>query len=270
MQKRPDPMDARLQAAYSVGDWSLLTRLCRQALRKNGRHHKAHRLLGFALAQTGDIESALQAYRQAAALWPQDAELLINYANVLLMSGRNDQALAVMQQVAIANPNDREVLAAYGKAQAGAGQLDQALETIRRAQTPDRPDWRLVSAEGAVLDQLGRSKEARDRYNNALQIQPNEPSVLSNLGMSYVLSGDLKSGESYLRTAMAQPLADSRVRQNYALVIGLQGRFAEAEQIARQELMPQQADANVAYLRSMLSQQNAWKDLAQKDKKAGG
>ena len=80
MQKRPDPMDARLQAAYSAGDWSLLTRLCRQALRKNGRHHKAHRLLGFALAQTGDIESALQAYRQAAALWPQDAELLINYA----------------------------------------------------------------------------------------------------------------------------------------------------------------------------------------------
>ena len=75
MQKRPDPMDARLQAAYSVGDWSLLTRLCRQALRKNGRHHKAHRLLGFALAQTGDIEPALQAYRQAAALWPQDAPL---------------------------------------------------------------------------------------------------------------------------------------------------------------------------------------------------
>lgn len=217
-----------------------------------------------------ELANAARSYGTAYEKNPKDKTIGVNYANVLLMSGRNDQALAVMQQVAIANPNDREVLAAYGKAQAGAGQLDQALETIRRAQTPDRPDWRLVSAEGAVLDQLGRSREARDRYNNALQIQPNEPSVLSNLGMSYVLSGDLKSGESYLRTAMAQPLADSRVRQNYALVIGLQGRFAEAEQIARQELMPQQADANVAYLRSMLSQQNAWKDLAQKDNKAGG
>lgn len=48
MQKHSDPMDARLQAALDAQDWALLTRLCRQALRKNGRHHKAHRLLGFA------------------------------------------------------------------------------------------------------------------------------------------------------------------------------------------------------------------------------
>jgi Flp pilus assembly protein TadD len=55
------------------------------------------------------------------------------------------------------------------------------------------------------------------------------------------------------------------VRQNLALVVGLQGRFPEAEQIARRELSSQQADANVAYLRSMLSQQNAWQKLAAKD-----
>ncbi len=171
-------------------------------------------------------------------------------------------------EVAIANPTDREVLAAYGKAQAAAGQLEQALGTIGRAQTPDRPDWRLKSAEGAILDQLGRSNEARARYRDALDTQPNEPSVLSNLGMSYVLTGDLRTAETYLRQASQQPGADSRVRQNLALVVGLQGRFDEAEQIARRELSPQQADANVAYLRGMLSQQNAWAKLAAKDGKA--
>ena len=62
-----------------------------------------------------------------------------------------------------------------------------------------------------------------------------------------------------------QPSADSRVRQNLALVVGLQGRFPEAEQIARRELLPQQADANVAYLRGMLSQQNSWQKFAAKD-----
>ena len=55
------------------------------------------------------------------------------------------------------------------------------------------------------------------------------------------------------------------VRQNLALAIGLQGRFDEAQQIARQELSAEQAEANVAYLRGMLSQQNAWKQLAQND-----
>jgi Flp pilus assembly protein TadD len=196
---------------------------------------------------------------------PKDRTIGLNYANILRMNGKNTQALAVMQQVAIAYPTDREVLAAYGKAQAAAGQLEQALATIGRAQTADRPDWRLYSAEGAVLDQLGRSDEARRKYRMALESQPNEPSILSNLGMSYVLSGDLKTAESYLKNAAAQPGADSRVRQNLALVIGLQGRFAEADQIARRELDPAQAEANVAYLRSMLSQQNSWKQLAAKD-----
>ncbi len=120
-----------------------------------------------------------------------------------------------------------------------------------------------------MLDQLGRSADARAKYRQALDIMPNEPSVLSNLGMSYVLSGDLKMAETYLQQAISQPGADSRVRQNLALVVGLQGRFAEAEQIARRELTQQQADANVAYLRSMMSQQNAWQSLKGKDGKKG-
>ncbi|OHV79035.1 tetratricopeptide repeat protein [Rhizobium sp. LCM 4573] len=197
---------------------------------------------------------------------PKDKTTGLRYANVLRMTGKNAQALAVMQQVAIAHPADRDVLAAYGKAQAAAGQLEQALATITRAQTPDRPDWRLYSAEGAVLDQLGRSEEARRKYRMALDAQPNEPSVMSNLGMSYVLSGDLRTAETYMRSAAQQPAADSRVRQNLALVVGLQGRFAEAEQIARRELSQQQADANIKYLRGMLSQQNSWAKLAEKEK----
>ncbi len=201
---------------------------------------------------------------------PKDRNTGLQYANVLRMTGRNDQALAVMQQVAINYPTDREVLAAYGKAQAAAGQFEQALQTIGRAQTPDRPDWRLMSAEGAILDQLGRSQEARDQYRKALDIQPNEPSVLSNLGMSYLLTKDLKTAETYLRSAAEQPGADSGVRQNLALAVGLQGRFAEAEAIARKELSPDQAEANVAYLRGMLSQQNSWQKLAAKDTPEAG
>ncbi|MGO8318901.1 tetratricopeptide repeat protein [Rhizobium johnstonii] len=213
-----------------------------------------------------ELRSATDRLGQAYEKNPRDPVTGVNYANLLRMNGRDTQALAVMQQVAIANPGDRNVLAAYGKAQAAAGRFQQALDTIGRAQTPDRPDWKLISAQGAILDQMGRASDARQRYRDALDIQPNEPSILSNLGMSYVLTGDLRTAETYLRSAASQPTADSRVRQNLALVVGLQGRFPEAEQIARRELSPQQADANVAYLRGMLSQQNSWQKLAAKDK----
>jgi Flp pilus assembly protein TadD len=215
-----------------------------------------------------EVQSAARSLGSVYASNPNDKPTAMRYASVLQMGGDAGQSLAVMRKLAIAYPKDRDVLAAYGKALAAAGQLEPALDAVRRAQTPEYPDWKLASAEGAILDQMGDAKQARELYRKALELKPDEPSVLSNLGMSYVLEGDLRMAETYLRTASQQPGSDSRVRQNLALVVGLQGRFDEAEQIASQELSPDQAKANVAYLRQMLSQQNSWKQLKDGDKKA--
>jgi len=80
--------------------------------------------------------------------------------------------------------------------------------------------------------------------------------VLSNLGLSYMLTRDLPQAEQTLRRAYSNPRADGRVRQNLALVVGLQGRFAEAESIAKGDLPADEAAANVAYLREMLSRKD--------------
>jgi Flp pilus assembly protein TadD len=80
--------------------------------------------------------------------------------------------------------------------------------------------------------------------------------VLSNLGLSYMLTRELPQAEETLRRAYANPRADGRVRQNLALVVGLQGRFAEAETIAKGDLPADEAAANVAYLREMLSRKD--------------
>ncbi len=197
---------------------------------------------------------------------PKDKGAGLNYASLLRMTGRDDQALAVMRQLVIHHPQDNDVLSAYGKALASTGNLKDALGVIERAQRPDSPDWRLLSAKGAILDQLDRSAEAREFYRKALDIVPDEPTVLSNLGMSYLLTNDLAAAETYLRKANTRPGADSRVRQNLALVVGLQGRFDEAEQIASAELPPEAAKGNVDYLRQMLTQQNAWSQLKAEDK----
>jgi Flp pilus assembly protein TadD len=213
-----------------------------------------------------ELGSAGAKLGKAYAKNPSDKATAMGYSTVLQMNGKTEQSLAVMRKLAIAYPKDRDVLAAYGKSLAGAGELEPALDAVRRAQTPEYPDWKLLSAEAAILDQMGQSGEARNIYRRALDLKPNDPSILSNLGMSYVLKGDLRTAETYMRSASEQPGADSRVRQNLALVVGLQGRFEEAEKIAGQELSPDQAQANVAYLRGMLAQQNAWNQLEDKKK----
>jgi Flp pilus assembly protein TadD len=67
-----------------------------------------------------------------------------------------------------------------------------------------------------------------------------------------MLSKELPKAEEVLRQAYASPKADARVRQNLGLVVGLQGRFPEAEEIVKADLPPDQAAANVAYLKEML------------------
>lgn len=214
-----------------------------------------------------ELAASADALGRAYARNPKDANTAMRYAEALQISGRSDQALAVMRKLAIDYPKERQVLAGYGKALAAAGELEPALDAIRRAQTPEYPDWRLVSAEAAILDQLGQQAEARRLYGRALEMKPGEPSILSNLGMSHLLGGDLAQAEAYLRKATQAPGADSRVRQNLALVVGLQGRFKEAEEIATREMSPEQAKANVAYLRSMLAQQNTWSQLKDAERK---
>ena len=213
-------------------------------------------------ADAADAHRVAEAWGERYRANPKDVDAAIHYAQALRGNGQRSQAVAVLQQASIHNPRNTAVLGAYGRALAVAGNYQQALEVLGRAHNPDQPDWHILSVQGAVLDQIGRHEEAQRYYATALRIVPDEPSVLSNLGLSYALSKDLVRAETTLRRAAAQSRADPRVRQNLALVVGLQGRFSEAEGIARADLPSDEATANVAFLRQMLAQQNGWKEPA--------
>jgi Flp pilus assembly protein TadD len=192
---------------------------------------------------------------------PRDPDAAIRYARALRAIGQRTQAASVLEQAAIYNPRNRAVLGAYGRALADVANYSQALEVLGRAHTPDQPDWRILSVQGAVLDQMGRHDEAQRYYASALRLVPDEPAVLSNLGLSYALQHDLKRAESTLRQAAATTRASSKVRQNLALIVGLQGRFEEAETIAKADLPSDEAAANVAYLRQLLARPGKWNRL---------
>jgi Flp pilus assembly protein TadD len=210
-----------------------------------------------AAAPEADPRRAVEVYGERHRANPRDADAALRYGNALRASGQRAQASAVLEQATIAHPGNRALLAGYGRALADNGNFQQAFDVLTRAHTPENPDWRILSVQGTTLDQRGRHEEARRYYTSALKIVPDEPSVLSNLGLSYVLSKDLPKAEETLRRAYGNGQADARVRQNLGLVVGLQGRFAEAESIVKADLPPEEAAANVAYLKQMLSKDNA-------------
>ena len=72
------------------------------------------------------------------------------------------------------------------------------------------------------------------------------------------MGNDLTQAETHLRRAQGMQGVTSQIRQNLALVVGLQGRFDEARALFAAELPPDQVEANMAYIRAMLTQQNRW------------
>ncbi|MBN9007707.1 MAG: tetratricopeptide repeat protein [Rhizobiales bacterium] len=199
-----------------------------------------------------EARRAVDVYGDRFRANPKDADAALNYGRALRAIGQRGQAVAVLERAAILNPGNKAVLAGWGRALADNGQSQQAFDVLSRAHTPANPDWRILSVQGTTLDKLGRHEEARRYYASALRLKPDEPSVLSNLGMSYVLTKELPKAEAVLRRAYSSARADTRIRQNLALVVGLQGRFDEAESIVKADLPADEAEANVAYLKQML------------------
>jgi len=175
---------------------------------------------------------------------PDDKAIALNYARALRGMTENAQAVAILQRLAIKFPRDAEVLAAYGKALADAGRAREAADVLAHAHTPERPDWSVLSAQGSVADQLGDHEQAQAYYAAALKIVPAQPHVLANLGISYALSKKLPQAETALQEAAAQHDADKPVRQNLALVLALEGKFASAEEVARRDLDAKDAAAD--------------------------
>ena len=223
----------------------------------------------------GPQQATPEAWRKEVDLWapkfeanPADATAALRYARALRALDQKSQTVAVLQQAAIRSPNHAELLSAYGKALADVGRYKEASEVLSRAHSPERPDWRILSAQGAVADQMGDQAMAQGFYESALKLAPDEPSVMSNLGLSYALNKRLPEAEALLRQAADRPRADSRVRQNLALVLSLQGKFADAEAVLRRDLPPEEASAVLADMRSLVSQPNSWNAIKKADAKA--
>jgi Flp pilus assembly protein TadD len=210
---------------------------------------------------TGAISGDASTLGQLAARYkshPRDKVAIIYYAAALRAAGQAEQAVSVIENGLAVHRNDLDLRIAYAKALTAAGRFSQALTVADDAIDPASPDWNALLVKGAVLDQNGRNQEARALYTQALLIAPNEPSLEANLGLSYAMTNELDKAELHLRKAVSMRGAKGQVRQNLALVIGLQGRFEESRAMFAQDLPPEQVEANMDYIRALLTQQNRW------------
>ncbi|MEM7728858.1 MAG: tetratricopeptide repeat protein [Pseudomonadota bacterium] len=171
-----------------------------------------------------------------AAFWsheyelnPSDLEATLKLAAAVRKLGNPSRAVEITQTARQIHPRDPYLLAEHGAGLIADGRALDAIPVLDQGLRLAPSYARLWSLKGAALDQMEEYQAARDNYARALQITPNDPNVLTNLGLSHALSGDLRTAEMWLRRAADMPGSGAGARQNLALVLQLQGRTEEAD-----------------------------------------
>lgn len=142
----------------------------------------------------------------------------VRQAQLLRTNGDLNGAMMVLSQLMLAAPDDPRVVGEYGKLLVQQGRTGDAVQFLRRAVELQTNDWTLYSALGVAYDQMSDQANARLAYERALMLKPNEPAVLNNYAMSRMLAGDTQTARALLARAQATGSTDPKIASNVALL----------------------------------------------------
>jgi Flp pilus assembly protein TadD len=199
-----------------------------------------------------ELMKATEYWGQLYAKDPRNLEAALSYAKNLKAMGEKQRALSVLQQASVFHGNSRELAGEYGRLALEFDQISLADRLLAAADDPVNPDWRVISARGTVLAKQGKYKDAIPYYERALTFAHDHPSILSNLALAHAMNGDPKRAEAMLRQAAASDRDSLKIRQNLALVLGLQGKYDEAKLLASHDMPAESAAENADYLRRIV------------------
>jgi Flp pilus assembly protein TadD len=199
-----------------------------------------------------ELQKATEYWGKEYAKKPTELQPALNYARDLKAMGEKQKAYAVLQQASTLHTDSRELAGEYGRLALDLNQVGAANQLLTVADDPTKPDWRVISARGTVMAKQGKYSDAIPFYERALTLSPKNPTVMNNLAMAHAMVGDPKKAEEILRQAVTEDGATPKVRENLAIVLGLQGRYDESKAVAAGVLNSDAASANATYLKQMV------------------
>ena len=207
----------------------------------------------------GDPAAAVQLYRRAHALSPEDPTPLIRLGETFNALGAYTEASEAWTNALTLDANNADILRGYGITLTGLNQPHLALERFNSAAALN-PEPRTYNGIGVAYDMLGQPETAQANYRAGLALDPADIGLTSNLGLSFALSGRYAEAIAMLERAATMPNATVRHRQNLALAYGVAGETEKAERLARVDLDEQAVLQNMAFYNTL----RAMTDHAQK------
>ncbi|HZP80332.1 MAG TPA: tetratricopeptide repeat protein [Chthonomonadaceae bacterium] len=202
-----------LQAGSRPGDRDLALAEARRAVALDARDAGAQMTLGRACVQQGQLEAAVEPFRQAAALAPEYPASALAVAQTLARLGRKQESRAWMQVYAARqrrfaakarlqaqlelNPKDGQAHRRLARLLAEEGSVEGCVRHQAGAlhKPPDSAPALTAAANDLVA--TGHAQEALPLAKRAIEIAPHSPDALETLGDTLLGVGQPREAAAY-------------------------------------------------------------------------
>jgi tetratricopeptide (TPR) repeat protein len=226
----------------------------KDASRLKPDYYEAQGNLGSALLQRGAVEEARASIDAALRAAPRYTPALVTRAAILSRDGRPNEAIAVLQDVLRQEPGNTEALNTLGSVFAAANDLSNA-ERAFEAALQLRPDMIQARVNLArVLARTGRIDDASSQVDRALLESPGDGDALNLKGMILAAQRGPDAAIGYFRDLTQRRPGDASSHFSLGTLLSQTGRTTEAipEFLAAIQLNSSHAEAHnnlgIAYL----------------------
>lgn len=185
------------------------------------------------LEKLGQFDLAAQSYGKVTPASPDFPLAEIGRAEAVYAAGRKTDSLQILRDLAAARPRDIDVQIALGHGLRRDKFHDEAI-TVYTAALALIPQigpqhWALLYSRAISLEATGDFTRAEADFRAALQLNPDQPSVLNYLGYSLVDRGlKLEEALAMIQRAVAASPNSGYIVDSLAWAYFRLGRFAEA------------------------------------------
>ncbi len=189
---------------------------------------------------SADILERLGQYQLAGEIYrtvPEGSEYyklaVIRLSETERQQGNIDSAAEGLRALAEAYPDEADIWSALGDLHRGVEEFEEAriayTEAINTLGTVRAQHWGVFFTRGITNERTGRWDEAEADFRRALELSPDQPSVLNYLGYSYVEMGiNIDEAKEMIEKAVNQRPEDGYIRDSLAWVLYRLGEYEAA------------------------------------------